>query len=117
MVSEIVGVASLLYEPKPREQEVAEHLDELHGLDEVVLADDVLDADLGPLGLALRDVVGDLLARFERQLRLLLLQQLEAVDRQPQVRLQLVVARPRREHRVAVAVGHTLQSKSDGLLN
>ena len=67
----------------------------------------MLDADLGPLGLALRDVVGDLLARLERQLRLLLLQQLEAVDRQPQVRLQLVVARPRREHLVAGRVGRT----------
>ena len=48
--------------------------------------------------LARRDVVRDLLARLERQLRLLLLEQLEAVDDEAEVRLELVVARPRREH-------------------
>ena len=62
----------------PSEQKIAEHLEDLHGLDEVVLADDVLHADLGPLHLSGSEVVGDLLAALQGQLRLLLLQELQS---------------------------------------
>jgi len=97
----------LLDESESGEEEVAVHFDDLHGLNEVVLPDDLLDPDLGPFILASADVVGDFLARLLRQLGFLLLEQLESVDGQPQVRLQLHVVRPARKH-----VGPTLFTRS-----
>ena len=75
----------LLDEAKPGEQKVAVHLDDLHGLHHVVLPDDVLNTDLGPLILPSAEVVGNLLPGFHGHLRLLLLQKLQTVDRETQV--------------------------------
>lgn len=81
----------LLNKAETWKEEATEHLSQLHGLHHVILTDDVLHTNLGTTMLSWGKVVGNFPPGLLGQLRLLLLQQLEPVDGQPQVGLQLGV--------------------------
>ena len=46
-------LVNLLNEPKSGQEEVCVHFQDLHGFDQVVFADDVLNSDLGALDFAI----------------------------------------------------------------